>query len=506
MKKRLTVAILTAVLPLSLQAYAQDTAADKVSDIQSYRTATMPVAQTKDTDVVPVDLDEAAQNHDVVLPQQPVRMTADKLFVRGADGYTVGRGNVDVTQGMDELHANVIEGNSKTQVFHTSGKAIYLNSMTALDAKGLTYNGSNSGAIMDNVEGFIDPTTYVRGTDAEMYDGVGYVKHGLITTPHAVAKTPDYYLTGDDIHIYPGDKFTAENTKLWFKNVCLFTYGHYEGKLGAKKERPWIFSLLPRPTYSNDNGIGLRADARFPMSKDEKTFLDVKYELYSKEGFKPGLKIGRHTPIGTFTFGYSKEEGDDNDDHIWATLWPELRYYMPRIHLGDTGVYLDGSASWGRWSEGGKDGVHKGYRTELSHKPIALWNKANLRFYTGYRKDIYGYHDAMRKDPYWGVVLNQGINSRLWTSFWYKKHNLSGYTPYRFDTIDHPRQKGFSVGYVLTPLDTIMFTFNKNLDNGNVDDRNFTWVRDLHSFITTITYKQVDKEWDVQIIAKDLDF
>ena len=51
-----------------------------------------------------------------------------------------------------------------------------------------------------------------------------------------------------------------------------------------------------------------------------------------------------------------------------------------------------------------------------------------------------------------------------------------------------------------------MFTFNKNLDNGNIDDRNFTWVRDLHSFIATVTYKQVDKEWEVQLISKDLDF
>ena len=45
-----------------------------------------------------------------------------------------------------------------------------------------------------------------------MYDNIGYIKHGLITTPHAVAKTPDYYITGDDIRIYPGEKFTAENT------------------------------------------------------------------------------------------------------------------------------------------------------------------------------------------------------------------------------------------------------------------------------------------------------
>ena len=506
MNKKMTAAVLAAVLPLSLQIYAQDTAADKEKLVQVHTEETLPVPAAQDTGLTPVNLDQAAASYDVVLPQQPVKMTADKLLMRKSDNYVAARGNVDIAQGMDEMHANVVEGNAKSQVYHATGPVIYMNSTTALDGTDVTYNAANQSALMGTMSGFMDATTYVRGTDAEMYNGQGYIKHGLITTPHAVAKTPDYYLTGDDIRIYPGEKFTAENTKLWFKHVCLFTYGHYEGKLGDKKEKPWIFTLLPRPTYNNDNGIGLRGDGKFPLNQAGDLSLNLSYYIYSKEGFKPSATIAKNTRVGTFSFGYSKEESTDNDDHIWATRWPELRYYMPRIYVGDSGIYVDGSASWGRWEEGDKKGEHKGYRTEVSHRPIPLWTRANLRFFTGYRKDLYAYHDAERSDPYWGAILNQGINNRLWTSFWYKKLNVSGYTPYRFDNIDDPRQKGFSVGYVLTPLDTIIFSMNKNLDNGNIDDRNFTWVRDLHSFIATITYKQVDKEWDIQLISKDLDF
>jgi LPS-assembly protein len=103
-------------------------------------------------------------------------------------------------------------------------------------------------------------------------------------------------------------------------------------------------------------------------------------------------------------------------------------------------------------------------------------------------------------------VLSQSINDRLWTSFWYKKHNVSGFTPYRFDTIDDPRQKGFSVGYILTPRDTIIFSLAKNLDSGDISDRNYTWVRDLHSFTAIITYKEVEDEWDLEVIPKDFRF
>ena len=81
-----------------------------------------------------------------------------------------------------------------------------------------------------------------------MADGSVYIKHGLITTPHAVAKTPDYYLTADDIRIYPGKRVTAENTKLWFKHVLVLTYGHYESSFAKESgSRQWIFSLLPKP-------------------------------------------------------------------------------------------------------------------------------------------------------------------------------------------------------------------------------------------------------------------
>lgn len=512
MKKTLTIAVLGALFSFSASTFAQGE--EGMTQLYTVKEAVQseqvqgqrPSSKSDQGTVVPVDLDAASRQTDVALPEQPVRIQSDRLLSRNSDGYIIGRGNVDVQQGMEEIHTNQIEGNTKSQVYHTKGPSVYLTSTMALEGDTMTYQAGKQSATLDEVSGFIDSAHYVRGTGAQMYDGMLYLKHGLITTPHAVAKTPDYYLTGDDIRIYPGEKFIAENTKLWFKHVCILTYGHYEGRLDKTEQRPWIFTLLPRQTYNNDNGIGLHGDGQLALSQDGNTYLDVDYYIYSKDGFKPSLRIGHRTPYGTFSFGYSKEESTDNDNHIWATKWPELRYYAPRIRFGKTGIYADGSASWGRWSEDGKDGSHKGYRVELSHNPIALWNKANLRFFGGYRRDLYGYSDSERRDPYWGAILNQGINDRLWTSWWYKKHNISGRTPYRFDTIDNPRQKGFSIGYVLTPLDTVVFSLNKNLDSGDIEDRNFTWIRDLHSFVAILTYEQVDKEWTVQVIAKDLDF
>mgnify|MGYP000736063321 FL=1 len=155
----------------------------------------------------------------------------------------------------------------KSGVYHTKGPVVYVNETNALTGQDVTYNSQNGSMTMDKVEGFVGPTTYVRGTDAEMYDNIGYIKHGLITTPHAVAKTPDYYITGDDIRIYPGEKFTAENTALWFKHIRLFTYGHYEGRLDSEHTKSYLFTLLPRPTYNSDDGIGVRGYADVPLNQ-----------------------------------------------------------------------------------------------------------------------------------------------------------------------------------------------------------------------------------------------
>lgn len=505
MNKTWAISVLAALMPFSIMASDGAVQSGRMEK-QLHKETTMNVPVEKTT-VVPIDLDKASQKNDVVLPTQPIHAAADSMLVRGKDGYIQGRGNVDLRQGMDEVHAHYVEGNTQTQVYRTNGDYVYIHDDSAFTGKNLTYSSKTGGAVLQSVEGFMGPNYYIRGTDAEMLDGTYYLKHGLITTPHAVAKTPDYYLTGDDIRVYPGDKFTAENTKLWFKHICLFTYGHYEGKLGDNaSNRSWLFTLFPRPNYNKSDGFSLHGHAAFPMNENGDLHLDIEYMLTSKRGFKPSARLVKETKAGTFRLGYSKEESTDNDDNVWAIKWPELEYFAPRLYAGNTGIYVDSSASWGRWEEDGVGtGTHKGYRAEITHTPIPLWKQANIRFFAGYRRDWYSLQDAERRDPYSGVILNQGVNDRLWTSFWYKKHNVSGYTPYRFDTLDDPRQQGFSVGYVLTPRDTFIFTLAQNLDTHDISDRNYTWVRDLHSFIAVITYKQVDKSWEVKLRAKDFD-
>ena len=215
MNKRLTALVLALTVPLGITSFAARTEAADFRQAVKQSDRTAVPADSGTAAVVPVDLDEAAAQADA--RPQPAKLEADRTYVRNTDGYVESRGNVAVNRGSDEIYADYLTGNIKTQVFRTEGTTIYINGSQVVTGDGLVYDAIRSTAHVEKMDGYLagaETNFYFRGEGAKLADGTIYLKHGLITTPHAVAETPDYYLTGDDIRIYPGQKFTAENTKL----------------------------------------------------------------------------------------------------------------------------------------------------------------------------------------------------------------------------------------------------------------------------------------------------
>ena len=115
MKKTLTVTVLGALFLFSASSLAKGeegaTQLYTVKDtVQTTQVEQRSLATKGHDAVVPVNLDAVSKESDVALPEQPVRIQSDRLLSRNSDGYIVGRGNVDVQQGMEEIHTNQIEG------------------------------------------------------------------------------------------------------------------------------------------------------------------------------------------------------------------------------------------------------------------------------------------------------------------------------------------------------------------------------------------------------------
>ena len=452
--------------------------------------------------VIPVDLDRAVKREQT----PPIKIEADSMYYSDMTGKVEGKGNVDVYRLKDVLHAPLLTGNAKTQQYVAPDGARMITPISDLTGSVVSYDGLKKQGQFQQVEGKYGDY-YVKGKVGFFEDGVGHIEHGMITTPSALAKVPDYRMEGDDIKIYPNDKLVAEQVRFYFKNFIFLTMDHFVTSLKKDDSRtPSVFSFLPRPDYKSEYGFGGHARFDYPLGSIWN--MDVSYYLYTKLGFKPSVQFSRNISVGRFTFGYQSAESTLNDNNIWVRKFPEAAINFKRYYLGDSHIYASGNTSWGYWKEGNTEGSHANWNTYLSHDPIKLSSNTTLIGQVGYMKDYYGAGSKaegtdVRGDAYYNINLNYKPANRLNTYVGYINNNLVGHTPYGYDNIDVARKVYGGFTYQIDRLDSIGVYVSKNVVNGNVDDINYTWDRDLHSFTAQIMYKQKESKWEFHIQAKD---
>ncbi len=210
----------------------------------------------------------------------PTRVDADKMTYSGSTGDVNAFGNVVVTQGNRTLLANRITGNTKTTEYRTAdGPYRYLEDggkTKDLTGDVMTYRTSDQHFDAGHTQGWSDPY-YVKGQNLS-YDGqTGSIEKGMITSKHAMAfkHTPDYRIEGEDIKIYPGDKVVIQHPSFYIKNFKLFSLKSYTKSIrGDKQGKVSAFSIMPRPIYNSDDGIGLRGNAEIPLGKSGEAYFD----------------------------------------------------------------------------------------------------------------------------------------------------------------------------------------------------------------------------------------
>ncbi len=260
--------------------------------------------------------------------QLPTRIDADKMSYNGSTGNVYAQGDVVVTQGNQTLMAPRIEGNTKTTEYRTVGGYHYLEDggkTKDITGQNMTYRTSDRHFTADQAMGWNDPY-YVKGQNATFDGQTGHMEKGMVTTKHAMAfkHTPDYRVEGQDIKVYPGDKVVIKKPSFYIKNFKILSLPSYTASLRHDKKNKFsIFSLIPKPTYNSDNGIGLHGSTEYPIGKRGEAYLD--YRWYSKAGFKPQVGYRHYLPWGTASIGYSKESNEYNDETVWVEKIGEVR-------------------------------------------------------------------------------------------------------------------------------------------------------------------------------------
>lgn len=434
----------------------------------------------------------------------PVKIQADEMYYGDISGDVWAQGKVDVYQGVKELHTARIEGNAKTQEYHTVGAYRYLeNRGKTQDLRGtnLSYNTANGHLVTNNVNGWNDPY-YIKGEEAVFNGTTGFIKHGWATTKNAMAfiHTPDYRVEGDDIEVYPGDKAIIHNARFYIKNTKILTLSSYTTSL-RHSDGFSIFSFMPRPIYSSHNGFGLRNNIVYPIGAHGELY-NTNY-WYTKEGFKPSYGYRQYMSWGGASVGYSNEEGSLNNQTVWIKKRPEFRVWMNTRHFGSSPITYRTEANIGYWEEGRIKGSHNMIKGEISHDPIKVTSKGRLRFLGGYQRDYYGYNEYTRSMPYFGGNFSWRFNKQFNAWAGYLNQKNSNKSPYPFDRDNNTEKFYTGMSWKATRLDTFSVSFVQNMKTHEWTDVNYTYHRDLHSFDAWITYKSKQDEWDIMVTAKD---
>ncbi len=429
---------------------------------------------------------------------------ADRLFYSDTTGAVEAEGNVDIQYGMSFLETELMTGNMHTNLYTVPGTIHWRNEFRRGDAilTRAIYDANSRVAEFTELEGQLD-NLYLRA-QAGMYNiGEGYsrIERAMVTTPSAVAKTPDYRMEAEDIEIEENNQLIARRAKFFIKNFQILSLPTYKTSIRRDDRKGSFMSFIPRPTYNHNNGFGLRARWKYPFGKDFEAFFH--YAWFSRSGFKPSIGISYFGSLGKWKIHYSKEESTINDESVWVKKKPELSFDSRRFYFGGSPVYTVLNADWGRWEEGPVKGSHFGWHIGLRTDPLPLGSRTELSPRIGYGRDYYGYNDEERGDAYASLHIDHKIGSRWDTWVGVAHHIYSGKTPYGFDRPEIERRAYVGFKVQVDRLNAIGAEYVYDTQRGTLRHADYTWYRDLHSFAGTVTYRAKDHELRVRIWAKD---
>ena len=88
----------------------------------------------------------------------------------------------------------------------------------------------------------------------------------------------------------------------------------------------------------------------------------------------------------------------------------------------------------------------------------------------------------------------------------YTDRDLKGYTPYYYDfySSEKPVDAGFSIQ--ATSMDAFSLSWSVDTVNGILNNRYWTYYRDMHSFYAWIRYDDIEKKTKFMIMPKDFKF
>ncbi len=265
----------------------------------------------------------------------PVDISAGSMEYIKAREVIVASGNVVIRSGEEELRADSVTLNVKTQEAQASGNVVFTRGRTVWKGNALNYNFSTGAWKTGEFDSYYDPF-FVTAKSSYRTNETEYVLNGaVITTCTNAAPHRHYTLSCRRIRLVPGEKLTGSGAVVRMGRVPVFYL-------------PWVYrSLSDRSVgfsaeagYRNRMGAFLLTSTKYWMSPVFRGITQVDYR--SERGPAAGQEVGwlldRDAGHGKLYGYYAADSGAKEDyDGVDRENVDEGRYRIGVSHQQNLG-------------------------------------------------------------------------------------------------------------------------------------------------------------------------
>lgn len=448
----------------------------------------------KDMDELRARLPDSASEDESV----PAAFEGDDLTYNTATGEFWAVGNVDVIQ-LDghRFQASEMDGNLETQDIRIEGKAHILQftenaPRVSLDGYNTVYNYGTKMGTMDNVKGKA-AGYYISGKRFEFYPDhmVAYDA----TQTRCGAKKPDYHLSAKRMEIWPEQIIRMYDVKFWLGNVVVGTKEYEERDLDSGES-----AYLPHIGYDSDYGLYAEDSYNFPIHPPHFVGV-VNAHIDTSDGVRSNVEayyVNRNIKSG-LSYGFYHDT-----DGKWLQKVPSLETVYSK-HFDYLPLTYTFRHVVGEWSQEDNSSLHSEYEAGLRHDPILLGKRWLLFLGTGYKittEDVKTsperFGDTTVKGFSYDGTLAREFDDRFaaYVSYQYSKNN-SRNSLFDFDMDSYSSKFESGISYRLTDKDRFVVGMKFNAANGDLEDADYFWYRDLHCSTMVVRWRQKRQRWTV---------
>lgn len=305
---------------------------------------------------------------------------------------------------------------------------------------------------------------------------------------------------------------SAQGAGLYFRNTKILPVPSYvlrNSALGGNRDKK-AFSITPQIATGSVDGLLITTQLQYAFNPEKPDSLQAVADLgiSLRQGFRGGLGLNANNKFGSFNVNAHVNDILTNqiDNRVRLNRVPEVNYKSPDLGLfnlpGNRQAGLLLGASWGNYRETDIDNDHHvdSARTQLYAKfTTRLKNPRGPYLELFARSARYSNFDQHMNTLGYEIGYYDNITKYLDGQFSYSHTNVSGATPFSFDSVEIRSELRATFDILLTPRYILPIDLRYDLDENEFRDKSFGILRNYKTFAYGLTYNTAHRELRLEI-------